>query len=172
MSGRVFPWQRRCCWLYFARWRADASATRNGLYKRRISRKQTPKRVLFTASSPALRNFLNVAWLGIRIAKPPLWRLRATTQVDRNRSRNTIELVKPPSEFPLCVLSALRRRCHAREREHPAFPQPFKVCPFCTVFDNVPHRRLELARASRAVVDALKTRELRIDECRIPCRRA
>jgi len=116
VSGRVVPCQRRCCWLYFARSRADASATRNGLYKRRISRKQTPKLVLFTASSPALRNFLNVAWLGIRIAKPPLWRLRATIQVDRNRSRSTIELVKPSSEFPLFVLSALRRRCQARER--------------------------------------------------------
>src|SRR5271155_111667 len=92
VSGSVVPWERQCCWLYSARWRADASATRNGLYNRRISQKQTLKRVLFTASSPALRNFLNVAWLGIRIAKPPLWRPRATIPVDRNRSRNTIEL--------------------------------------------------------------------------------
>src|ERR1700722_18675839 len=127
MSGRVVPWQRRCCWLYFARWRADASATRNGLSKRRMSRKQTPKRVLFTASRPALRNFFNVAWLGISIAKLPLWRLRATIPVDRNRSRSTIELVKPR---------------HYRVGQLPPLLFP-----------------LELARASRAVVDGLKTRE-------------
>ena len=148
VSGRVVPCQRRCCWLYFARSRADASATRNGLYKRRISRKQTPKLVLFTASSPALRNFLNVAWLGISIAKLPLWRLQATIQVERNRSHSTIELVKPPSEFPLFAFSALRQQSHARECEHPGYHDPARVArfaPFSTTCRLIPaFRRVPL----------------------------
>jgi len=138
VSGRVVPCQRRCCWLYFARSRADASATRNGLYKRRISRKQTPKLVLFTASSPALRNFLNVAWLGISIAKLPLWRLQATIQVERNRSHSTIEFSEAAIGIsPFCFLRASPAISCSRMRAS-RIPRSCKGCPFCAVFDYLP----------------------------------